>query len=328
VRSTPLVQRSDGHFRFNVQLIEASDERALWGERYEGAMGDIFTIQDTLAQAVIAALEVELAPMEQESLSRRPTASIAAYDYYLRGLEDHGHRTREQNLSAREYFQRATKMAPEFARAYAGLAMTHSRDAIDGWTATPSRSLEIAAELASKASKIDPFLPQVHFVSGQVDLFRRWHVQAIEATQRAIRVNPNYADAYALSAWILNYAGRPDEALASMEKALRLNPRPPASYLEVLGEIRFVQGLYGESVSIFERVLDINPNYTRARMWIAAALAHAGAMDRAEWEAIELMVLNPNFSLEWLEFAFPFKDLRELEVLMEGLRKAGLSDFP
>jgi adenylate cyclase len=219
-------------------------------------------------------------------------------------------------------------MAPEFARAYAGLAMTHSRDAIDGWTATPSRSLEIAAELASKASKIDPFLPQVHFVSGQVDLFRRWHVQAIEATQRAIRVNPNYADAYALSAWILNYAGRPDEALASMEKALRLNPRPPASYLEVLGEIRFVQGLYGESVSIFERVLDINPNYTRARMWIAAALAHAGAMDRAEWEAIELMVLNPNFSLEWLEFAFPFKDLRELEVLMEGLRKAGLSDFP
>ncbi len=320
------VQRSGDHFRVNVQLIEASDERALWGERYEGAMGDIFAVQDTLTQAVIAALEVELAPMEQESLAKRPTASIVAYDYYLRGLEDHGHRTREQNLSAREYFQRAINMDPAFARAYAGLAMTHSRDAIDGWTASPSRSLELAAELADKASRIDPSLPQVHFVIGQVDLFRRWHVQAIEATQRAIRVDPNYADAYALRAWILNYAGRPIEALASMEKALRLNPRPTASYLEVLGEIRFVQGLYDESASIFERVLQINPNYTRARMWIAAAFAHAGSMDRAQWEAIELMVLNPNFSLKQLEFAFPFKDPRVLDVLLEGLRMAGLSD--
>ena len=217
-------------------------------------------------------------------------------------------------------------MDPAFARAYAGLAMTHSREAIDGWTASPSRSLELAAELADKASRIDSSIPQVHFVSGQVDLFRRWHVQAIEATQRALHVDPNYADAYALSAWILNYAGRPDEALASLEKALRLNPRPTASYLEVLGEIRFVQGLYDESVSIFERVLNINPNYTRARMWFAAALAHADGVERAQWEAIELMVLNPQFSLTQLEFAFPFKDPRQLDVLLDGLRKAGLSD--
>jgi adenylate cyclase len=166
----------------------------------------------------------------------------------------------------------------------------------------------------------------VHFVSGQIDLFRRRHEQAVEATQRAIRVDPNYADAYALSAWILNYAGRPDEALASLDIAIRLNPRAPASYLEILGEIRFVQGFYGESASLFERVLDINPNYTRARMWIVAAFAHTGAIGRAEWEAIELIVLNPHFSLKHLEFAFPFKDPRQLDVLMEGLRKAGLPD--
>lgn len=320
------VQRSGDRLRVNVQLIEAASERALWGERYEGAMVDVFRVQDRLAAAVISALRVELEPMEREFLARRPTASVAAYDHYLRGLEAHGHRSRDQNLSAKEHFLRAIELDPEFARAYTGLAMTHSRDAIDGWTETPFRSLEQAAVLAEKAERLDPTLPQVHFVRGQVDLFRRRHDQAIEATRRAIRVDPNYADAYALSAWTLNYAGRTDKALAAMEKAMRLNPRPTASYLEVLGEIRFVQGQYRESVSVFEKVLDINPNYMRARMWIAAALAHSGSRERSEWETTELMVLNPNFSLSRLGFAFPFKDPRMLETLLDGLRKAGLPD--
>jgi len=320
------VQRSGDRLRVNVRLIEASVERALWGERYDGAMSDIFEVQDRITAAVITALEIELDPPERAALARRPTESIVAYDHYLRGLEDHGRRSKEQNLSARDQFQRAIDWDPSFARAYAGLALTHSRDAIDGWTATPSRSLDQAAALAEKAAEMDPSLPQVHFVTGQVDLFRRRHVQAIEAAQRAIQVDPNYADAYALSAWILNYAGRPAKALASMEKAMRLNPRPTASYLEVLGEIRFAQGQYAESVSLFERVLDINPNYTRARMWVAAALAHAGFRDRAEWEATELLVLSPDFALTRLEFAFPFKDPLKLDALLDGLRKAGLTD--
>jgi len=252
--------------------------------------------------------------------------SVAAYDSYLQGLEAHGHRSREQNLLAKRHFQRALELDPTFARAYTGLAMTHARDAMDGWVTTPLPSLEQAAEFAEKAAAINASLPQVHFVRGLVDLFRRRHLPAIAAAQRAINFDPNYADGYALSAWILNYAGRTDEALLAMEQAMRLNPRPTASYLEVLGEIRFVQRRYGESAAVFERVLDINPNYMRARMWLVTALVHAGAADRTEWEATELMVLSPEFSLKRLEFAFPFQDPRVLEALLDGLRKAGLPD--
>ena len=320
------VQRSGQRLRVNVQLVDADDEHALWGERYEGALDDVFEVQDRLTAAVISALRIELPPAEREFLARRPTVSVAAYDHYLRGLESHGHRSREQNLLAREHFLRAIELDPEFARAYTGLAMTHSRDAIDGWVPTPSRSLEQAAELAGRAAAMDPTLPQVHFVSGQVDLFRRRHLEAIAAAERAIKVDRNYADAYALSAWILNYAGRTDEAVDAMKKAMRLNPRPTASYLEVLGEIRFVQGRFDESAAVFERVLDINPDYTRARMWLAAALARAGATDRADWEVVELLVLSPEFSFERLEFAFPFQDPRALELLLDGLRRAGLPE--
>ena len=318
------VQRLGERLRINVQIIEVSIERTLWGERYDGLVNDVFELQDRLTAAVTAALKVELSPQERVILAKRPTASVVAYDHYLRGFEEHGGRSEVQNLSARAHFEKAIELDPAFARAYVGLAMTHSRDAIDGWTMTPSRSLEVAESLAKKAVGMDPSLPQVHFVTGQVALFQRRHLAAIEAAERAIAADHNYADAYALLAWTLNYAGRPDDALPTLERAMTLHPRPPASYLEILGEIRFAQGRYEEASSTFQRVLAINPSYTRARMWNAAALARAGSLGEAEWEAAELLAASPEFALDRLERAFPFKNPRTLDVLLDGLRKAGL----
>ncbi len=320
------VHRLGNHLRINVQLMEASVERALWGERYSGVMDDVFSIQDRLVSAVIAALQVQLAPAVRASLAKRPTASVAAYDHYLRGVEDIGSRAETRNLAARTELRKAIELDPAFARAYTALALTYTREAIDGWTATPSLSLAQAEELMQEAFRIDSGLPQVYFVRSQIDLFRRRHLSAIEAAGHAIRIDPNYADAYALSAWILSYAGRPGEAAAALDKAMRLNPRPPASYFEVLGEIQFVQARYGESSATFQRVLDINPEYARARMWNAAALVHAGLTDKAEWEAAELLMASPDFALKRMEFAFPFKDQRTLESLLDGLKKAGLPE--
>lgn len=318
------VQHLGDRLRINVQLMAAPSERAIWAERYEGVLEDVFDIQDRIVAALVSALKVELAPVERAILAKRPTTSIAAYDEYLRGLEEHGHRSSDENSSAKIHFRRAITLDPGFARAYAGLAMAFSRDAIDGWTSDPLQALERAKELADQAAEIDPSIPQVHFITGQVELFRRRHSEAIKATERATEINPNFADAYALRAWILSYAGRPEEALATMQKAMSLNPRPTASYLEVLGEIRFVQRKYAASAETFQRVLEINPVYMRARMWLIAALAHQGLMDEAAWEAIQLKVTNPEFTLSQLEFAFPFKDPRKLYLLLDGLRKAGV----
>lgn len=176
------IQHQGERLRVNVQLIEADVEQALWGERYEGVIGDIFSIQDELTAAVVAALEIELDPAERVLLAKRPTASIAAYDHYLRGVETHGHRSKDQNQTARVHFQKAIDLDPNFARAHAGLALTHSRDAIDGWSTNPQRSLEQAAAIADKAAEMDPWVPQVHFVRGQVGLFRGRHEQAFEAS--------------------------------------------------------------------------------------------------------------------------------------------------
>jgi TolB-like protein/DNA-binding winged helix-turn-helix (wHTH) protein/Tfp pilus assembly protein PilF len=323
---TGSVQRLDDDLRINVQLIEAPSERALWGERYNGEVSDVFAIQDQLAASVIAALQVELAPAERSHLAARPTASVAAYDAYLRGLEEHGGRSEAQNRAARRHFEEAVDLDPGFARAYAGLALTYSREAIDGWTSMPSRSLQLAARFAAEAAGMDPSLPQMYFATGQIRLFQRRHAQAIHAAERAIDVNPNYADAYALLAWTLNYAGRPRKAAAALEMAMQLNPRPPASYLEILGEIHFAQARYGDSAATFRRVLDINPGYLRARLWNAAALVRAGSTGLAEWEIDEVLVASPNLTLARLEFSFPFRNLRTLESVLRALRDAGVPD--
>ena len=107
---------------------------------------------------------------------------------------------------------------------------------------------------------------------------------------------------------------------------MRLNPRPPASYLEILGEIRFTQSKFEESASTFQEVLNVNPGYVRARLWNAAALARARAEDAAEWEIGELLIVSPNLSLARLELAFPFKNPRQLDAILSALKEAGLPE--
>ncbi|MGB5671146.1 MAG: winged helix-turn-helix domain-containing protein, partial [Sedimenticolaceae bacterium] len=307
---TGSVQRLQQALRINVRLIEVRGRQALWGERYVGKLNDVFAIQDRITTAVVAALEIELAPDERKRLVSRSTASIAAYDAYLRGLEAHGRRSEAQNQIARRHFEEAVALDPQFARAYTGIALTYSREAIDGWTSDPADSLKQAADYADRAARLDSSLPQVHFVTGQIRLFQRRHAEAVAAAERAIAVNPNYADAFALLAWTLNYAGRPEEAILALNMAMRLNPRPPASYLEILGEIYFARGRYKDAAGTFQNVLEINPAYLRARLWNATALFHSGSRDLAEWEIIEALAASPNLTLARLEFAFPFKDPR------------------
>ena len=177
------VQRLDNRVRINVQLVDARIERVLWGDLYEGEAEKIFEIQDQLTSSVLTALSVRLAPREKAILATRATDSVKAYEHYLKGLERHGRRTREQNELAKKSFQNAIKLDSKFAKAYAGIALAYSREAIDGWADDPIRSLELAKKSVESAAALDPTLPQVHFVKGQVELFRRRHKEAIAATQ-------------------------------------------------------------------------------------------------------------------------------------------------
>ncbi len=159
---------------------------------------------------------------------------------------------------------------------------------------------------------------------GQVYVFKKQHEQAITETQRAIALDPNYADSYLELAETLTFAGRPEEALGVMEKALRLNPCAPAFYFSNLGLFSFSAGRYEEGIAALKNTISRNPNYWLAHLHLTATYSQLGRGEEAQAEAAEVLRINPTFSLEGWGRILPFKDQAVLERYLAALRKAGL----
>jgi TolB-like protein/DNA-binding winged helix-turn-helix (wHTH) protein/Tfp pilus assembly protein PilF len=317
--------RRDGEqLRLNVRLIDARDGRTLWAERYDRRLTDVFVVQDELTAQIVSALQVELAPADRRRLARNHEASVAAYDELLQGNDHYGRRSFEDNELAKAHYQRAIELDPRFARAYSALALAHSRAAVDGWEPSAKGSIEQAAALVDQALKLDPTVPQIHFVSAQIALYRRDYAEAIQETETAIALSPGYADGYALLAFVLHYAGQPAEGLQEMQRAVRLNPTLPSIYRLVRGALHYALGDYPRAIADLEPAIPMNPTYQMLRLWLAAAYAGSGRIEEAQWQAAELMALNPGFTLEHVRTVYPIRDPQYLDRLIADLRKAGL----
>jgi DNA-binding winged helix-turn-helix (wHTH) protein/tetratricopeptide (TPR) repeat protein len=246
--------------------------------------------------------------------------TLAAYDEFLLGLAAYLRMTPEDNELSREHYLRAIELDSDFARAYAGMALTWSREVMDGWTTDPENALAEASSYVAMAEAIDPTVPQIHFVKGMIHLFRGQHLEAAEAAHQAIKLDANYADGYGLLAWVLQNGGRPDVAADALHEAVRLKPESSASFEVIAGEIHFTKGRYQEAAACFRNALDRNPTHSRARIWLVASLAQADALDDARWELDELLAQNPDFSFERTAFGLPQKDP---EVLSRFFRALG-----
>lgn len=320
------VQRSGGRIRINARLADGRDGDNLWADRYDSEIEDVFDIQDEITARILTALEVQIAPKDRSRVAQRDTASVGAYDELLRGLDYFGRRSPENNRLAKQHYERAIALDPGFARAYAGLAMVYARDATDGWDPKPEIALSRASELAEKAQRLDPSLHQVYFVEGMLALFRRNYEAAIGSTDHAISIKPSYADAYALRAWIEHFDGRIAEGLASMEQAVRLNPRIPSVYRVIRGALHYAQADLDKAIEDLEVAVEVNPSFQNARIWLAAAYAAAGRIEDAQWQSSEILALNPDFSSSHSLWAFPIRDPAYSDRFLRDLRRAGLPD--
>jgi DNA-binding winged helix-turn-helix (wHTH) protein/TolB-like protein/Flp pilus assembly protein TadD len=313
------ISRGGGEMVLNLRMIDTSSGRELWARRFSGSGLLILDIKEQIVGSILAALQQHSNTGLTQLDMNKATDSLSAYDEFLRGRRYYGRLTPEDNAAAMHHFNQAITLDPQFARAYAALALTWTRQAIDGWTEEPEQALVEAGKLASQAAEIDPNLPQVHFVRGQIALFFGNHAAAISAAMKATRINPNYADAYGLLAWILNYGGRPRLAEKALQNALSRNPASNASYNQIAGEIQFATHRYEESVGSFEAALERNPTHARARLWLAASLVLLGRYDEAAWQVDEMLTTNPNLYSTNLLFAFPHKDPEVVDTFKQAL---------
>ncbi len=321
---TGTAQRAADRLRVQVQLAEAATGRQLWSERMERSAGDLFAVQDEIARSLLAVLPVKVNEAESARLARRYTRNLQAYEFFLRGQSAVLVRGQAENDLARDLYRKAIELDPAFARAYAGLAMTHAADHRNRWVGDASAAVARALELANTARSIDPELPETYFVAAYVHVSRKQHAEALEQLRAALRLNPSYADAYAFIGGINTYLGRPAETLPALRTAMRLNPDAGSLYFLLLGRAYYFLGDLEQARLNLSHALSRNAASLESRVYLAAVLERLRERDAAAWEVVEIRGLEPGFKArEWLD-AEPMVDTAQRDQLLKDLGTLGL----
>jgi adenylate cyclase len=274
------VRKANDQVRITAQLVDAPTGSHLWAERYDRPLKDICALQDEIVQKIVTTLKLQLASWEQGYLVRKGTDNLEAYDYFLRGLEPYWHNTQEANVQARQMFEKAIELDPQYAEAYAFLSWTYWREWIWLWS-QDSQTLERMFALAQKAVALNDSLPGAHNALSQAYLFKKQHEQAIAAAKRAIALAPNDAEGFAWLGATLNFAGRPEEAIGLLKKAMRLNPRYPYNYLSFLGMAYRWAGRNEEALATLQSALSRNPDYLAPHFHLAVLYSELGRLEEA-----------------------------------------------
>jgi len=318
------VRKAGDRVRVSAQLIDVMTDKHIWAERYDRELKDIFAIQDEITMNIMIALQVKLTDGDQAALRAKGTYNLEAYLKYLQATEYFREFSKESNVLARQKYQEAISLAPEYSSAYAGLASTYLIEPWHGWSASPAQSLTLAMQYAQKCLAIDESFSDAHATLGLVHLVMQQWEKAVKACELAVSLNPNGADNIAILAVALKTVGRVEEALAMLEKAIRLNPMPPDWLLHEFGSCYRLMGRYDEAIAALRRVLDRNPDYLNSRLNLIATYVMSGKEEAARAEAIEVLRRSPDFSVERFLRDFPYKDQKIIEGLKECLLKAGL----
>jgi adenylate cyclase len=161
------VQKADQRVRITAQLIEATTGYHLWSEQYDRPLTDIFTLQDEIVQKIVTTLKLQLTLQEQGFIVRKHTNNLEAYDAFLRGVEYFSHNTKETDAQARQLYEKAIALDPQYAEAYAWLSYTYWREWVTRWSTDP-QTLERALTLVHQALALDDSLPIAHSLLGYV----------------------------------------------------------------------------------------------------------------------------------------------------------------
>jgi DNA-binding winged helix-turn-helix (wHTH) protein/TolB-like protein/Tfp pilus assembly protein PilF len=311
------VQRDGTTLRVNVRLTDSRTREQLWSQRFEGRFGDLFVIQDHISRGLMAQLPGKVHDTERRQAAKRYTVSTEAYDDFLRAQALFLARRPEDNGQARVLYQKALGLDPQFARAYAGLAMTYAMDYRYRASPRSSATLGRALDLAETARTIDPDVPEVYWAIGFIHAQARRNDQAIEALHKAIELNRSYADAYALMGGIYTYVGQSARSIPLLRTALLLNPEGGYLYFLLLGRAYLFENDTEQALINLREAERRNPDNLETHIYLAAALSAEGDTSAAEWEADEIRTRDADFSMRrWLE-TYPLTSERYKQRLLQ-----------
>ena len=321
------VQKTGDRVRITVQLIDAKTAHHVWADRYERELKDIFALQDEITMKIMTAVGMKL--VDGEGYGEKlipPSGSLDVYMKTMKAGEYLGRMNREGNILARQEFEEAITLDPEYSILYSFLAMTYLGDMYFQSSESPEISFAQASKNIKKALELDDESPLAYLVLSHLYWLRKEPDKAIAAAERAIALNPNGAEAYAQLGGVLISTGKPADAIKLIEKAIRLDPIPPPRFLRYLGHAYGALGQYEDAIEAYKQVLKRAPNSWFAHISLTATYSASGREEEARRQAEELLRLDPAFSLD--KYAEATLRIIEDKSLAEwydvNLRKAGL----
>jgi adenylate cyclase len=323
------IRRAGERVRITAQLIDAASGAHRWAERYDRDLKDVFEVQDDVARTIASILAAHVNKAEVERTLNKPAATWQAYDYYLRAadilISYHVSFNLDELYEARRLLQHAIAVDPNYARAFAALAMSHvsswvhpfDKDYLD------SAALDRAYQAAQQATQLNPNLPQAHVALGWAQIWMLDHDAAIAEFERATVLNPNFTNwRFAFSLVLAGASGR---AIQVLEAHMRLDPFYEPYAPGTLGFAYYMQGRYAEALPRLRECVSHAPNLRVGHLWLAATYARMGQFDHARTEAAELLRLVPCYT-NGVPLSTTFKLREDAEHLLDGLRNAGLPE--
>jgi adenylate cyclase len=305
-------------------LIDATTGAHVWAETYDRELRDIFAVQDEITQAVVASMHPRLEQLEQERVAHHDPQSLDAWDCVMRGWWHWNQFTKEHNLTARDFFTRASQLDAHSCDAFAGIVYTHYYDLLESWTESVPESIEAITHAARRSIELDPSNPAAQLSSVISCRLSGLRDDMVAAARRAVELNPSYSRAYSVLAGTLATAGHPQEALEKVEMGIRLSPRDPGMWLfyQAASFAHFAAGRYEEAVHWGKRTVRENPSMAANWLGLASAYSQLGQPEEAQSAFEEAMRLQKGQSQVKAQAVLAAAEPGFRERFIEGVRKA------
>ncbi len=327
------VRRAGEQVRINAQLIDATTGGHLWAERFDGTLADVFAFQDQVTKRIVNALALQLTPLEVQKVGDVGTDNVAAHDAYLLGLSYYNRRTPEDNATARDHFEEAIRIDPEYSAAYTALARVYAHATIG--RAAYSQELGIAYfhGYAKAWRLLDQGMSKpnadYHVLRSWLALKKHQHDRAIDDAEQALELTPNDAEAMEALAEALIYAGQPKEGIELAKRAIRQNPTSLGRALYLMGTAEFALGNPAKARDYLNRAMRQAPKEAYFAGIQTAVYGELGQIEQAK-AAVKYFEQQGDFPtgtllLGQIMSLYPFSDPDVLARLANGFKAGGVS---
>jgi tetratricopeptide (TPR) repeat protein len=323
------VRKASDRLRITGQLVDAATGGHLWADQFDGALAEIFDLQDRVAASVVGAIAPRLEAAEIERVRRKPTESLDAYDYLLRGVAALHKWSREGNDEALANFYRAFEIDPNYATAYGLAARTYVQRNACGWISDRSHELEEASRLARRAVELAHDDAVALSMAGFALADFVGDIEDGDAfIDKALELNPNLAWAWLYSGWVKTACGDADLGIERIARARRLSPNDPQDFSaqNAMSLAYFIAGRYGEALACAQAAFRDRPNLLLTNCLAAACATMAGQPAEARKAVERLRRLHPNLRVTDARFLVMGRRPEDIARWTDALHQAGLPE--